>query len=98
MDKVGSILPRVLARQPGADQVAELRVKAVFQAMLGEALATACEEITFKAGTLVVMTPNPALAHQLRHDSERLLKRLNEEGQLPRRIRRLRVQTGRRGE
>ena len=44
------------------------------------------------------MTPNPALAHQLRHDAERLLKRLNEEGQLPRRIRRLRVQTGRRGE
>ena len=75
-------------------QLAELRVKAVFRTLLGEVLAESCQEVTLQAGTLCVATTNPALAHQLRDDGERLLERLNQEGQLPRRVRRLRVRTG----
>jgi Dna[CI] antecedent, DciA len=94
VDKLGNILPRVLAVQPGSEQLAELRVRAAFRTLLGEGLADACEEVTLQAGTLCVTTTNPALAHQLRDDGGRLLERLNQEGQLPRRVRRLRVRTG----
>jgi hypothetical protein len=91
VDKLGNILPKVLARQPDGGRLSELRVESVLRALLGPELAAACHEVTLERGTLWLTTPNPALAHQLRYDTDRLLERLNLEAQVPRRIRRLRV-------
>jgi hypothetical protein len=74
----------------------EVRLQVVFRAVLGDQLAGACEEITVRGSTLWVTTANPALAHQLRLDAETLLARLNDQAQLPRQVRTLKVQIGRR--
>ena len=94
MDKLGNLLPRVLARQPGRGRITEIRVRMAFTALLGSDLAASCETIEVKGGTLIVATANPALAHQLRIDSEALLQRLNQE-QLGRALKAIRVRTGR---
>ena len=94
MDKLGKLLPRVVARQPGAALLIEHRLRLAFHTLLGETLAARCEAIEVRGSTLSVTTSNPALAHQLRLDSERLLDRLNQESKLPRRIRVLRVRVG----
>jgi len=57
-------------------------------------LAASCQEVTMRGGTLAVATDNPALAHQLRLDADSLLQRLNAMA-LPRRVRALRVRSGR---
>jgi Dna[CI] antecedent, DciA len=94
VDKLGSLLPRVLARQPGRGRVTELRAKLAFAQLLGAELAAFCESIEVKGSTLMVTTGNPALAHQLRLDSEQLLKALN--GRLlGRELKVLRIRTGR---
>ncbi|HZV52200.1 MAG TPA: DUF721 domain-containing protein [Candidatus Dormibacteraeota bacterium] len=95
MDRLGDLLPRVLARQPRAGRVAELRIRQTFREVLGEGLASACERIEVHGSTISVTTGNPALAHQLRLDAEVLLRRLNQECRLPRRARTLRVRVGR---
>ncbi len=95
LDRLGDILPRVLARQPDAGRLLEVRLQIAFRAVLGEQLSAQCEEVTVQGSTVWVTTRNPALAHQLRLDESVLLKRLNEESTLPRRLLRLRVQTGR---
>ncbi|MGH7911417.1 MAG: DUF721 domain-containing protein [Candidatus Dormibacteraceae bacterium] len=95
MDRLGTILPRVLARQPNAGRLFEVQLQIAFRAVLGEGLSAQCEEVTVQGTTLWVTTQNPALAHQLRLDGEALLRRLEEESGLPRRVRHLRVQTGR---
>ncbi len=94
-DRLGDILPRVLARQPDATRLLEVRLQIAFRAVLGEQLSAQCEQVTVQGSTVWVTTGNPALAHQLRLDQELLLRRLNEESGLPRRVSRLRVQTGR---
>jgi hypothetical protein len=94
VDKLGTLLPKVLARQPGRGRVTELRAKHAFAELLGADLAGFCESIEVKGTTLTVTTGNPALAHQLRLDSEQLLKLLN--GRLlGRSLKVLRIRTGR---
>jgi hypothetical protein len=94
VDKLGNLLPKVLARQPGRGRVTELRARMAFAQLLGAELAAFCESIEVKGSTLTVSTANPALAHQLRLDSEQLLKLLNGR-QLGRELKTLRIRTGR---
>jgi Dna[CI] antecedent, DciA len=95
VDRIGKLLPRVLAKQPSSGRVIEMRAKLAFAEILGPALAADCESLELHGSALTVTTPNPALAHQLRLDAEQLLERLN--GSSPgRRIRTLKVRTGRR--
>lgn len=95
LDRLGDILPRVLAHQPDAGRLLEVRLQIAFRTVLGEHLSSQCEEVTVQGSTVRITTRNPALAHQLRLDEAVLLGRLNEESGLPRRVSRLRVQTGR---
>lgn len=93
MDKLGNILPRVLRRQPGASRLIGGQVAAAFRAVIGSEPARLCDGIELKAGTLVVTTSSPALAHQLRLDAETIVARLNRLG-LGRRVRTIRVRIG----
>lgn len=95
MDRLGKVLPRVLARQPRAALVAEYRLRQAFREVLGEALATACESIEVRGTTVSVSTGNPALAHQLRLDAEELMQRLNAQMRLARPVRVIKVRIGR---
>ena len=95
MDRLGKLLPRVLARQPRAGLVAEYRLRQAFREVLGESLASACESIDVRGGIVSVSTGNPALAHQLRLDAEELMRRLNAEFLLTRSVREIRVRIGR---
>ena len=62
--------------------------------VLGEELAVHCQGVKLQGSTVVVVTANPAFAHQLRLDGEPLLGRLN--AMVPgRRLRALKVRTGR---
>jgi hypothetical protein len=94
VDKLGNLLPKVLARQPGRGRVTELRAKLAFVQVLGADLAAYCESIEVKGSMLTITTGNPALAHQLRLDSEQLLKSLNAR-LLGRELKALRIRTGR---
>jgi len=89
------VLPRVLARQRHAGIVADYRLRQAFREVLGEALTAACETIEVRGSTVSVTTANPALAHQLRLDSEELMQRLNAESKLTRQVRVIRVRIGR---
>jgi hypothetical protein len=89
------VLPRVLAKQPRAALVAEYRLRQAFREVLGEALAGACETIEVRGSTVSVTTANPALAHQLRLDSEELMSRLNAQAKLSRPVRAIKVRIGR---
>jgi hypothetical protein len=94
VDKLGNLLARVVSRQPGLAQLAEHRLRIAFRQVVGESLAAGCESIEVRGTTLSITTSNPALAHQLRLDSERLMQRLNEESRLTRRVRVIRVRVG----
>jgi Dna[CI] antecedent, DciA len=94
VDKLGNLLARVVSRQPGMAQVAEHRLRMAFRDVVGDSLAAGCESIEVRGTTLSITTSNPALAHQLRLDSERLMQRLNEESRLTRRVRVIRVRVG----
>jgi Dna[CI] antecedent DciA-like protein len=94
VDKLGNILGRVLSRQPGSGPLAEHRLRIAFRQVVGESLAAGCESIEVRGTTLSITTSNPALAHQLRLDSERLMQRLNEESRLTRSVRVIRVRVG----
>ena len=98
MDKLGKLLPTVVARQPGAAVLVEHRLRLAFREVVGEALAARCESVEVRGSTLLVTTSNPALAHQLRLDAERLLERVNQESRLPRRVRAVKVRVGSGGE
>ena len=95
MDRLGKVLPRVLAKQPGSRILAEYRLRQAFRQVLGEALASACESVEVYGTTVSVTTTNPALAHQLRLDAEQLMARLNAEAKLSRPVRAIRVRVGR---
>lgn len=93
MDKLGNILPRVLRRQPGGAQFLGVQVASAFRTVIGPEPAGLCGEIELHSGTLVVTTSSPALAHQLRLDSEVILSRLNDLN-LGRKVRAIRVRIG----
>lgn len=95
MHRLGKVLPKVLAGQPRAGLFAEHRLRWTLRQVLGDTLAAACESIEVRGSTVSVTTSNPALAHQLRLDAELLLRRLNEESLLSRKVRTLRVRVGR---
>ena len=94
MDKLGNLIPGVLAKQPRKGKVVELRVRLALAEILGPDLAMACETVEIRGGTLTLITTNPALAHQLRIDGSTLLARLNELN-LGRHLRELKTRTGR---
>ena len=94
MDKLGNILPRILRRQPGGTRLLGTQVAVAFRVLLGPDVAPLCDEVELRAGTLLVTTSSPALAHQLRLDSETIVARLNRE-ELGRKVRALRVRIGR---
>ena len=94
MDKLGNILPRVLRRQPGGGRLLGTQVASAFRELIGPDPARLCDEVELHSGTLVVTTSSPALAHQLRLDSETIIARLNGL-ELGRRVRTLRVRIGR---
>ena len=93
VDRLGRLLPKVLAKQPSSGRVIEMRARLAFAEILGPALAADCESLELHGSALTVTTPNPALAHQLRLDAEQLLERLNDSSP-GRRIRTLKVRTG----
>lgn len=87
----------MLARQRHAGLLAEYRLRLAFREVIGETLAAACEAIEVRGGMVCVTTSNPALAHQLRLDAEELIRRLNAESGLTRKVRTIRVRIGRAG-
>lgn len=93
MDKLGNILPKILRRQPGGTRILGGQVAAAFRAMLGPDVARLCDAVELRAGTLLVTTSSPALAHQLRLDAELILTKLNRPD-LGRKVRTLRVRIG----
>jgi Dna[CI] antecedent DciA-like protein len=93
VDKLGNILPRVLRRQPGGSRLLGTQVAAAFRTVIGADPARLCDEIELRSGTLLVTTSSPALAHQLRLDSETIVERLNRLD-LGRKVRALRVRIG----
>lgn len=96
MDKLGKILPRVIAKQPNRGRIVEARVKGAFAEVLGADLAGMCESIEVRGRVLTIVTSSPALAHQLQADAATLLGRLNEM-LTGRPVARLQVRTGRSG-
>ena|SRR5579859_7915670 len=96
MDKLSRILPRVLASQPGAEQMRSAAVRLRFARLFPE-LDRLCDQVDLIRGTLVIVTRDAALAHQLRIDEEKVRARLNE-GSPTGAVRRLRVQVGRSGQ
>lgn len=94
MDKLGNILPRVLRRQPGGARLLGTQVAAAFRSLIGAEPAQLCDEVELRSGTLLVTTSSPALAHQLRLDSETIVERLNGLN-LGRKVRSVRVRIGR---
>ena len=70
------------------------QVAAAFRIVIGNEPAKLCDEIELHSGTLVVTTSSPALAHQLRLDSETILSRLKGM-ELGRKVRAIRVRIGR---
>jgi hypothetical protein len=70
------------------------QVAAAFRTLIGTEPARLCEDVELRSQTLVVTTTSPALAHQLRLDSETIVERLNGLG-LGRRVRTIRVRIGR---
>jgi Dna[CI] antecedent, DciA len=94
VDKLGNILPRILRRQPGGARLLGTQVAVAFRVLLGPDVARLCDEVELRAGTLLVTTSSPALAHQLRLDSETIIARLNR-AELGRKVRTLRVRIGR---
>jgi hypothetical protein len=94
VDKLGNILPKVLRRQPRGAELIGTQVATAFRTVIGVEPALLCDEIELHSGTLVVTTSSPALAHQLRLDSETILRRLKDMD-LGRKVRAMRVRIGR---
>ncbi len=94
MDKLGNILPKILRRQPGGARLMGMQVATAFRQLMGPDVARLCDEVELRAGTLLVTTSSPALAHQLRLDAETILARLSRPD-LGRKVRVLRVRIGR---
>lgn len=93
MDKLGNILPRIVRRQPGGQRLLGSQVASAFRAILGPDVSRLCDTVELRAGTLLVTTSSPALAHQLRLDAETIVARLNRP-ELGRRVKAVRVRIG----
>jgi len=91
VDKLGKILETVVSRQPGSATFTELRLRLAMTAVLGRELAAGCQAVELRKSTVLITTSNLALAHQLRQDSEQLIRRLNQASYLPGKVRRLQV-------
>jgi hypothetical protein len=89
VDKLGKILETVVARQPRSATFTEVRLRLALAAMLGPELAAGCDAIELHRATIRIATSNPALAHQLRSDSEQVIRRLNQHSYLLGRVRRV---------
>ena len=72
------------------------QVASAFRTLIGPEPARLCDEVELHSGALVVTTSSPALAHQLRLDSEMIVTRLNALD-LGRKVRVVRVRIGRSG-
>jgi hypothetical protein len=94
VDKLGKILPTVVARQPRSAVFVEVRLRLALAAVLGEELAAGCQAIEVRKSTVWITTHNPDLAHQLRSEREHLIRRLNQETHLRQPVRRLQVEVG----
>ncbi|HUZ89577.1 MAG TPA: DUF721 domain-containing protein [Candidatus Acidoferrales bacterium] len=94
MDRLGSLLVRVIQRQPGSQLVFASRARQIFLELLGPALAAEVDAIDQRNGILFVVTRNPSLAHQLRLDTPTLLQRLNDLLEGSKKVRAVKVQTG----
>ena len=96
MDKLGNILPRIVRKQPGGSRLLGMQVATAFRTIMGPEVARLCDDVELRSGTLLVSTSSPALAHQLRLDTEMIIDRLNrlDTGL---RVRALRVRIGRPG-
>jgi hypothetical protein len=70
------------------------QVAGAFRVIIGVEPARLCDDVELKSGTLLVTTSSPALAHQLRLDSEMIVERLNGLN-LGRKVRAVRVRIGR---
>jgi hypothetical protein len=94
VDKLGNILPRILRKQPGGHRMMAGQVASAFRTLLGPDVARLCDEVELRAGTLLVTTSSPALAHQLRLDAESIVAHLNRPDLGPK-VRTVRVRIGR---
>ncbi len=94
VDRLGRVLPRVLAKQRRASLLTEYRVRHTVREVLGEDLSAECEVIEVRGPAVWITTANPALAHQLRLDAEPLVARVNAVTNLPRPIRSINVRVG----
>jgi hypothetical protein len=93
VDKLGKILETVVARQPRSVTFTEVRLRLAMAAVLGRELAAGCQRVELRKSTVLITTSDPALAHQLRQDSEEVIRRLNQATCFPGRVRRLQVVT-----
>jgi Dna[CI] antecedent, DciA len=91
VDKLGKVLKTVVARQPQSEVLAAAQLRLALGSVLGEDLAAGCRVEVAQRGTVRITTPSHALAHQLRSDSEQVIRRLNEASHLLRRLTRLEV-------
>ena len=71
-----------------------VQVASAFRALIGPEVASLCDDVELRSGTLLVTTSSPALAHQLRLDAETIVARLNRPD-LGHKVRLLRVRIGR---
>ena len=94
MDKLGNILSTVVRRQPGGARLMGVQVASAFRTVIGPEPAKLCDEVELRSGVLLVSTSSPALAHQLRLDTETVVRRLNDLN-LGRKVKTIRVRIGR---
>ncbi|MBO0684054.1 MAG: DUF721 domain-containing protein [Candidatus Dormibacteraeota bacterium] len=90
---MGKVLENVLARWDRPGPLLEAGLRAALPAVLGEELASRCEEPRVEGDTLCMSTGDQALAQQLRRDSGELLRLLDQRLHLGGRLRRVRVST-----
>ena len=94
MDKLGNILQRVLRKQRVGHRIIGSQIAGAFRTVIGPEGAGLCEAVELRSGTLWVTTSSPALAHQLRLETETIVRRLNDLD-LGKRVKGIRVRTGR---
>jgi hypothetical protein len=94
VDKLGNILSTVVRRQPGGARLMGVQVASAFRTVIGPEPAKLCDEVELRSGVLLVSTSSPALAHQLRLDTETVVRRLNDLN-LGRKVKTIRVRIGR---
>jgi len=94
VDKLGNILPRVLRKQAAGHRIIGMQIATAFRTVIGSEGARLCEAVELRSGTLWVTTSSPALAHQLRLDTETIVQRLNALD-LGKKVKGVRVRTGR---